>query len=151
MTFIGFDGFGELLPEWHTHTHYQIRPEVDAGDTDTLAAHCWAPLLIGFSQLVRRSCLNGSTQRTIAHRTGDRTLSLSATYRYAMRRGCRFMFIGTLFEGRCMRAQPRCIVVRRILGVPLVTSIYMYSCINFSSVWSTILQRLIDPWPLTPK
>jgi hypothetical protein len=39
MTFIGFDGFGEFLPEWHTHTHYQIRPEVDAGDTDTLAAH----------------------------------------------------------------------------------------------------------------
>ena len=40
MTFIGFDGFGDLLPEWHTHTHYQIKPEVDAGDTDTLAAHC---------------------------------------------------------------------------------------------------------------
>jgi len=31
MTFIGFDGFGELLTEWHTNTHYQIRPEVDAG------------------------------------------------------------------------------------------------------------------------
>jgi hypothetical protein len=40
LTFIGFDGFGELLPEWDTHTHYPIRPEVDAGDTDTLAAHC---------------------------------------------------------------------------------------------------------------
>ncbi len=40
MTFIGFDGFGQLLPEWHTHTHYEIGPEVDAGDTDTLAAHC---------------------------------------------------------------------------------------------------------------
>jgi hypothetical protein len=31
---------GKLLPEWHTATHYQIRPEVDAEDTDTLAAHC---------------------------------------------------------------------------------------------------------------
>ena len=40
MTFIGFDGFGELLTELHTQTHYQIRPEVDAGDTDTFAAHC---------------------------------------------------------------------------------------------------------------
>ena len=33
------------------------------------------------------------------------------------------MFIGTLFEGRCMRPQPRCMVVRSILGVPLVTSV----------------------------
>jgi hypothetical protein len=40
MTFIGFNGFGKLLAEWHTPTHYQIRPEVDAGDTDTLAAYC---------------------------------------------------------------------------------------------------------------
>jgi hypothetical protein len=33
------------------------------------------------------------------------------------------MFVGTLFEGRCKRPQPRCMVRKPILAVPLVTSV----------------------------
>ena len=47
-----------LLSKQHTRTGYSIGLEVDAEDIHTLAAHCSAPLAIGFSQLVIRSCLN---------------------------------------------------------------------------------------------
>ena len=33
------------------------------------------------------------------------------------------MFIGRLFEGRCIRPQPRCMVRKPILALPLVTSV----------------------------